>query len=174
MNIRQETYADHTYTEDVIERAFKDEIHSDQTEHHLVSRLRSTEAFIPELSLIAEIDNQIVGHILFTKIKVVDTKQHTEILALAPVSVLPAYQRRGVGSALIQYGHQIARALGYIAIALIGHDAYYPRFGYLKADTFDIQFPFDAPVENCMIVELRLGALSNVQGMIEYPSAFME
>ncbi len=172
--IRQEQPKDYPLVSNLISAAFKNEPHSDQTESLLVGRLRKSEAFIPELSLVAELDGKIVGHILLTKIKIVNKGNSFESLALAPVSVLPAYQRKGIGRKLILEAHKIAKQLGYKSVALIGHENYYPKFGYKKASEFKITFPFEAPDENCMVFELFKNSLKNVKGMVEYPKEFFE
>ena len=109
MKIRKEQPADYDIVYHVVKEAFADADHSDGNEQDLVSVLRKSEAFIPELSLVALEDDRIVGHILFTKAVVNNRK----VLALAPLSVLPAYQNRGIGLALIRQGHKIASELGY-------------------------------------------------------------
>ncbi len=172
--IRQEKTADYQIVFNLIKKAFETETMSNHTEPFLVERLRKTAAFIPELSLVAELNEQIVGHILLTKIKIKgDTSEH-ESLALAPVSVLPSHQRKGIGTALIQKAHEVAKALDFHSIVLIGHENYYPKFGYKKAADFGITFPFAAPSKNCMAIELVENGLKNVNGLVEYPKAFFE
>lgn len=170
--IRQETEADYPKVFNLIQEAFEKSPKSKRTEQFLVERLRETDAFIPKLSLVAEQGNEIIGHILLTKIKIKNPSQIFEALSLAPVSVKPSYQRQGVGGKLIQEAQKKACDLGYKAIALIGHEEYYPRFGYQAASRFNIQFPFEAPDESCMILELEKDILKEVDGMIEYPEAF--
>lgn len=94
--------------------------------------LRKSGAFVPGLSLVAETDGILAGHILFTEIRI----GGRTALALAPLSVLPAYQRRGVGSALIAEGHRAARELRYPFSVVLGSERYYPKFGYLPAERF--------------------------------------
>src|SRR5690625_326432 len=103
ITIRQEVKADFNTTENLIKEAFAELDFSDKTEHKLVSRIRKSAAFIPELSLVA-IDNaeDIVGHILLSQIKIKDNTQSEASLALAPVSVLPDVQNNGIGKQLIR------------------------------------------------------------------------
>ena len=89
-------------------------------------------------------------------------------------TVVPKYQRIGVGSALIREAHKRAGELGYKSAVLLGHKDYYPRFGYKRAIDFGIEFPFDVPSEYCMVVELAPEGLKNVHGMIKYAKPFME
>lgn len=99
ITIRKERVEDYQTTEQLVKRAFADMEFSDHKEHELVARIRKdSEAFVPELSLVATLsDNDIVGHILLSKIKINQENQSTESLALAPVSVLPDYQSKGSG-----------------------------------------------------------------------------
>lgn len=148
--------------------------HSDHKEHFLVERLRKSDAFIPELSLVAEIDNEIVGHILLTKLRIENEFESFESLALAPVSVKPEFQGKGIGSRLITESHTIAKRLGYTSIILLGHESYYPRFGYDSTSKYGITMPFDVPEENCMIVSLSENGLLGVSGEVKYPKEFFE
>jgi predicted N-acetyltransferase YhbS len=172
--IRQENQSDHRAVFALIEKAFKNEAFSDSKEQFLVERLRNSDAFIPELSLVAEIDNRVVGHILLTKIKIISEKHAFDSLALAPVTVLPDFQKLGIGGQLSRYAHKIAIELGYSSIILLGHKDYYPKFGYSRADKFGIELPFDVPAEHCMAIELIENGLKGVNGTVEYPKAFGE
>lgn len=173
ITIRQEEEKDYKEVFKLTEEAFRDIEHSDHKEHFLVEKLRKSEAFIPELSLVAENGNGILaGHILFTKLIVENGSETFESLALAPVSVKPEFQNQGVGGLLIQEGHRIARKLGYQSVILIGHENYYPKFGYKKTSNFGISFPFEIPEANGMAVELVKDGLKNRKGMVKYPREF--
>jgi len=172
ITIRKETEDDYQSVRDIITKAFETVEFSDHTEQKLVERLRQSKAFIPELSLVAVEDEIIIGHILVTKLLIVSKSQEHESLALAPVSVLPAHQRNGIGGQLIRHAHMIAKSIGYKSIVLIGHKEYYPRFGYVQADSFGISFPFEAPVEHCFAIKLVENGLHGVSGIVKYPEAF--
>ena len=174
MIIRQENITDHIKVFNLIESAFKNAEFTDNTEQFLVERLRKSDAFIPELSMIAEIDGKIVGHILLTKLKIKNQSNEFDSLALAPVSVKPEFQGKGIGGKLIVESHKKAKELGYKSIVLLGHEKYYPRFGYEQADKYRIELPFEVPKENCMVIELVEGGLNGVNGMVEYPKEFNE
>lgn len=172
-SVREERPKDHEAVARVVELAFRDMAESDHDEHRLVGRLRRSEAFVPQLSLVAETnEGEIIGHILMTKVRIVSAEESFVSLGLAPVCVLPAWQRRGVGSLLIHEAHRRAAALGFSSAVLLGHKDYYPRFGYRPASIFGISFPFDAPGECCMAVELLPGGLKGVSGTVEYDKAF--
>ena len=172
MIIRQEVEKDHETVFKLIEAAFRDMEMSDQQEHFLAERLRLSDAFIPELSLVTIEHETIIGHILLTRISIVNEENVTSSLALAPVSVLPEFQGRGVGSALIIESHKVAKDLGHDSIVLVGHPNFYPRFGYEPIHRYGISLPFDVPEEVSMIKDLSLGALNNVKGEVMYPRAF--
>jgi predicted N-acetyltransferase YhbS len=172
--LRQENSNDFEAVFNLIEKAFKDLEYSDHKEHFLVERLRKSDVFIPQLSLVAVVDEQIVGHILFTKLQIVNELDTFESLALAPVSVLPEYQGKEIGSKLILYGHEQAERLGYESVVLLGHEDYYPRFGYQRCDKYNIKMPFDVPAENCMVIPLVKDGLKKVNGNVVYPDVFFQ
>ena len=167
MVVRKETAKDHDMIYWVVKNAFASAAHADGNEHDLVNALRKGEAYIPQLSLVAEMDNGIVGHIMFTKADVGDAP----VLALAPLSVLPEYQGQGVGTALIQEGHRIAKELGYGYSIVLGSETYYPRMGYLPADTLGIRAPFDVPRDNFMVCKL-LETAPAIHGTVRYAKEF--
>ncbi len=172
--IRQEENSDHNQVFGVVETAFKNVEYSDHTEQFLVDRLRKSESFIPELSLVVEIDGLIVGHILLTRVKIKNEIEEFDSLALAPLSVLPDYQGRGIGGELIHKSHEGAVDLGYKSIMVLGHENYYKRFGYKEAGEYGIEFPFEVPKENCMAIELIENGLSGESGLVVYPKEFYE
>lgn len=158
----------------LIKSAFEDELYSDHREQFLVERLRNSEAFVPGLSLVAEMDGQIVGYILLTKIRIVNSNVQRTSLALAPIAVLKKYQGKGIGGELIHEAHRRAKQLGFDSVILLGHQNYYPKFGYKMIKNFGIELPFDAPDKNCMATELVENALKDVTGLVEYPKEFYE
>ena len=174
ITIRQEVTSDFAAVFDLIAEAFSTELLSDHQEQFLVERLRRSNAFIPELSLVAEDGSQVVGHILLTKLQIRNNDKVFDSLALAPVSVHPDYQKRGIGALLIGRAHQMAKELGYQSIVVLGHENYYPKFGYQPCAHFGIELPFDVPPGNCMAIELVNGGLKGISGMVDYPGEFYE
>lgn len=171
--IREERQKDFEKINQVVKVAFKNVEQSDHTEHLLVEKLRKSQAYIPALSLVAQTpQGEIVGHLLLSKAHIINGSQSFEVLALAPLSVAPAFQRNSIGSKLIEAAHQRAKKLGYAAIVLLGHKDYYPRFGYKKASLFGVSFPFNAPNDCCMVAELRKNALRGISGVVCYSQAF--
>lgn len=167
MNIRKERAKDHKVIYAVVRDAFGSAEHADGNEQDLVNALRQGEAYVPELSLVAEEKGKIIGHIMFTKARVGETV----VLALAPLSVLPEYQGKGIGTALIKEGHRIAQGLGYGYSVVLGSETYYPRAGYVPADTLGILPPIDVPRENFMAYKLDEN-FWEINGVIEYAKEF--
>lgn len=167
MLIRQEQPADREAVCHLVAEAFASAEHADGTEQDLVAALRDSQAFLPELSLVAELNGELAGHILFTKAAV----GGTEVLALAPLSVKPKYQRQGVGTALIARGHEIAAELGYPYSLVLGSSTYYPRAGYVPAARFGIKAPAGFPPEHYMAARL-LDSARPVSGPVRYAKEF--
>ncbi len=167
MNIRQERTEDYNTIHILIKSAFDSAEHADGNEQDLVIALRKSENYIPQLALVAEENGKIVGHIIFSKA----TVGENEVLALAPLSVLPEYQRKGIGTALIKEGHKIAKKLGYRCSVVLGSETYYPRVGYVPADILGILPPFDVSRENFMAYKID-EFLSMINGTIKYAKEF--
>ncbi len=175
ITIRKEIPKDHNWVIELTAKAFETMPFSEGDEDKLVARLRNAPGFIPELSLVAELDGLIVGHILFTPLVIDNGQQQFESLVLGPVSVLPEFQKQGIGGKLIRAGHQKAVELGFRSVILIGHPEYYPRFGYKPASTWGIKTHYELPSDDVfMAVELTEGALKNVSGMVIFPPEFGE
>lgn len=173
--IRKEKSFDHNWVVELTEKAFESLEISDHNEGKLVDKLRKAPTFIEELSLVAELNGQVVGHILFTPIIIDNGVQQFQSLVLAPVSVLPEFQKMGIGGQLILAGHQKAVELGFQSVILIGHPEYYPRFGYKPASTWGIKTHYELPSDDVfMAVELTEGGLTGVSGMVVFPPEFGE
>ena len=173
ITIRKETPDDYTLVIELTEKAFKTMEFSDQKEGQLVDKLRKSPTFIDELSLVAEINGKVVGHILFTPLVIDNGQQQFQSLVLGPVSVLPDFQKQGIGGQLIIAGHQKAWKLGFQSVILIGHPEYYPRFGYRTASGWGLKVALELPSDDVfMAVELTENALSGVSGMVIFPPEF--
>ena len=167
LEIRQENKKDCAEVYNVIKKAFMSAEHCDGNEQDLVVNLRESNNFIPELSLVAIDDNKIVGYILFTKIRI----GKYEELALAPLAVLPEYQKQGIGKKLIEEGHKKAKKLGYHYSIVLGSERYYPKLGYVPASQYGIKAPFEVPNENFMAIELNNTDVE-ITGVVEYAKEF--
>lgn len=170
--IRQEENRDHGSVEKMIKKAFESLEISDHKEHYLVDRLRKSQSFVPELALVAEAEDQLVGYILLTEISIKSKNEELLALSLAPVAVDPEFQNLGIGSALIREAHRIARKKGYAWIILVGHEDFYPRFGYELTHLYKLSFGFEVPPENGFVLNLLESEQRNLDGLIVYPKAF--
>lgn len=141
-------------------------------EANLVDRLRQERAHM--LSLVAERNGRVVGHLLFSPVTIENDAESCEVAGLAPMAVYPIHQRSGIGSALIRKGLELLRERGVPAVVLLGHPEYYPKFGFRPASEFGIQYGYRVPDEAFMALELQEGAMRNVSGMARYHAAFEE
>ena len=142
-------------------------------EAKIVDLLRCKKTFIPTLSIVAIRENQLVGHILFTLVEIIDNQTiRYQSLALAPVAVHPDYQSEGIGTQMIKYGLNQAQQLGFKSVIVLGRETYYPRFGFLPASHWNIYPPFDVPSYHFMAMELKPGGLHGVSGTVDFPSEF--
>lgn len=167
MLIRQESADDYEEVYALIAEAFAAAEHADGNEQDLAAALRKGNAFIPELSLVAEAEKELVGHIMFTKAKV----NNDIVLVLAPLSIKPRYQKQGIGTALIIEGHNIARKLGYPYSLVLGSASYYPKVGYIPAEQIGIQVPKGISSENFMAIKLLENA-KTIRGAVTYAEEF--
>ena len=113
----------------------------------------------------------MIGHIMFSPVRL-SGHPDLKIMGLAPMAVLPRYQRKGVGSALVRSGLEKCRALGVGAVALLGHIGYYPRFGFVPSVRYGIGCEYKVPEEAFMVLELQSGYLAGKHGIIQYHDAF--
>ncbi len=170
MKIRPETPADRAEIFSANQLAFGGR----DAEGRLVDAIRTTEYFIPELSLVAEQDGKIVGHILFSRIQIAGPHGQMDALALAPMAVLPKYQGRGIGSALVHHGLEACKRLGHTIVIVLGQPGFYPRFGFSVEMARSLDCPFGEAGDAWMALELVPGALQGVSGKVIYPPAFNE
>jgi putative acetyltransferase len=166
MNIRYEQARDIEQIFQVNLKAF-----DTATEANLVNALRKAD--IELISLVAEVNDDIVGHILFSPVTLAN---HTaiKIAGLAPMAVLPAWQNKGIGTQLVNEGLKACIDADYDAVVVLGHPNYYPRFGFTAAINYGISTEYDVPTEVFMLLELKQGALDNITGTIKYHSIFNE
>lgn len=142
-------------------------------EAELVERIRRSPEFIPELSIVAEINSEIVGHMLLSKAVIESEDKCVDVIVLAPIAVKPNCQKQGIGGRLIEEGMRRTRDLGYGLVLLIGHPSYYPRHGFLPARPFGLELKqFEVPDDVFMVYEVEAGQLKDIQGELKYPQAF--
>lgn len=164
MLIRRERAADVAAIADVHRAAFPTEVESD-----LVTALRAAEEWLPALSLVAEEDGRLVGHVVCTRASLGDTAA----LGLGPLGVLPSHQKSGVGSALMHAVLGAADALNEPVVVLLGHTDYYPRFGFEPAARLGIEAPDPAWGEHFQARTLSTYD-SEMRGQFTYAKPFQE
>ena len=140
-------------------------------EAQLVSALRVTPGFVPELSLVAEFNGRIVGHVLLTKVRYLCPSNEFSVLALAPMSVVPSQSHRGIGAELVNAAVQRARDLGFPAIVVAGQPEYYLRWGFAPGNKWQIQTTPPVGSELLTVMELVPNTLP-MAGRVIYPALF--
>lgn len=163
VTVREETPEDLEAIREVNRQAF-----GRDDEARLVDAIR--DGGYARVSLVAEEGGLVVGHVLFSDLPIVTQAGTLHVLALAPVAVLPDRQRQGIGSRLIREGLRACAEAGHRAVVVLGHPAYYPRFGFSARLAERLQAPFSGPA--FMALELTPGALAGVTGEVRYPPPF--
>lgn len=141
-------------------------------EADLVDRLRAAGRVL--VSLVAEEDGRVVGHVLFSPVVVTSPGAECTAVGLAPLAVWPDRQRRGIGSALVGRGLDECRRLGHARVVVLGHPAYYGRFGFRPASRVGVRSEFEAPDDAFMALALHPGAWSGCAGVAAYAPEFRE
>lgn len=163
--IREERQDDLEAVREVLNAAF-----GRAAESRLVERLRASGKAV--VSMVAEERGRILGHVLFSPVWIDTGGTRQSALALAPLAVLPAFQRLGIGSALVSAGLARLRELRAERVLLVGDPVYYARFGFVPASRFGVKCPFPVPEEAFMALELVTGAFSGCAGTAQYGHEF--
>ena len=141
-----------------------------EAEANLVDNLRESKAQL--ISLVAEVNKKIVGHILFSPVRLSGKGADLKIAGLAPMAVMPNYQKQGIGTALVEKGLKHCESNGYRAAVVLGYPEYYPRFGFEPCSRFGIKSEYDVPDEVFMVKELVAGILTGYTGVVRYHRLF--
>ena len=166
IEIRSERRGEYQKIRQVIVAAFGGDI-----EANVVELLRDRNR--APVALVAVSDNKIVGHIMFSPVTITPAPKTFRAVGLAPLSVLPEFQRQGIGSMLAREGLKECAAAGFEAAVVLGSHHYYPRFGFSRASLYGLGNEYDAD-EHFMAIELKHGALDKVSGTVRYLSEFKE
>ncbi len=164
--IRLENDQDHDAVRNVNRLAF-----GQDAEARLVDALHSG-GFAP-VSLVAEMDSQVVGHIMFSDLNIITETGTLAALALAPTAVLPTFQRQGIGSALVHRGLEVCKQQGYRIVVVLGHADFYPRFGFSAKLAECLDSPYGGGPSH-MATELVPGSLKGVVGKVVYSPPFAD
>ena len=165
VDVRAETTGEHKSVWRVNELAF-----GQCNEADLVDALRANAR--PYISLVAVVDEQVVGHIFFSPVSVESGNSAFTAMGLAPMAVLSEYQNKGIGSQLVREGLKACQRLGHDIVVVLGHANYYPRFGFTPASLKGLRSEYDVPDEVFMVAELRESALGGRRGLVKYHPEF--
>lgn len=160
--IRDATASDFAAIRQIVRHTF-----GQDDETNLVEQLRADGDALVEL--VAASDIAVQGHILYSPLAIVRGGETLRAAALAPVSVLPAFQAKGLGGELIQAGNARCKELGCVGVVVLGHAAYYPRFGFSASLAQSLEAPFSGP--HFMALEFEPGAFAG-GGKVQYAKAF--
>ena len=169
--IRKEQEEDYKDVEQLVREAFWNLYIPGCGEHFVLHNLRKSNDFIPELDLVAEKEGQIAGQIAYSRGVIKNEMgDEKEVISFGPVSVLPEFQKQGIGNALISHTICLARELGYSAICIYGDPRYYSRFGFRCAEKYDVRTSDGKFAVALLALELQPNALKNMPGkFIESP-----
>lgn len=168
VRVREETPEDVRAIDVVNLSAFQGE-----TEAKFVTAIRKSAAFIPELSLVAELNGRIVGHILLSVVGLLGSGGEKKVLALAPMSVVPSQSHRGIGTALVRAAVTKAGSLGYAGIVVVGEPEFYRKLGFESAAKWALRTSLPVADELVTAVELVSGSFAG-GGTIRFPELYLD
>jgi len=171
--IRNEKKKDYRAVEQLIREAFWNLYVPGCNEHFIMHNLRKSGDFIRKLDFVAEKGGLIVGQIVYSRgIIKMQRDEEKEVISFGPVSVLPAFQKQGIGSTLINHTINLAKNMGYSAICIYGDPRYYSRFGFRCAEKYDIRTSDGKFAVALQVRELKKGVLNNMPGKFIESAAF--
>jgi len=171
--IRNEKENDYRTVEEMVREAFWNLYVPGCNEHFILHNLRNSSDFVPELDFVAEKEGQIVGQIVYSRgIITYIHGAEKEVISFGPVSVLPAFQKQGIGSALITHTINLAQEMGFPAICIYGDPRYYSRFGFRCAEKYEIKTADEKFAVGLQVLEFQPGVLINTPGRFTESTAF--
>ena len=174
--IRIETPADYAAAESLTREAFWNVYCPGCTEHYILHSFRGKADFVPELSLVMELDGRLVGHIMYVRSEIhADDGRSIPVMTFGPISIAPEYQRQGCGTVLLRESMRRAKLLGAGAIAIEGNIGFYGKSGFEVASARGIHYagePRDAEVPYFLLCELKPGFLCGVTGTYRDPEGY--
>lgn len=173
IQIRKTNFEDFRATENLTREVFWDLYKPGCEEHLVLKQLRDSASYISELDLIAVNDGEIIGHIISTKAKIVNSEKTSEnVLCVGPLSVLQEYQSKGIGSKLLNASIELSKELGFDCLVLFGNPDYYKRFGFVNAEVYGITTKDGFNFEQFMALVLNQDISTIPQGYFIEDSAF--
>lgn len=167
IEIRLEEEKEYRLVEELTREAFWNVNFPGCAEHLLIHTLRNTKEFIKELDFVAVCNNTLAGNIVYATTKVKDNNKEHRVLTFGPLSVLPVYQNKGVGSKLVAHTVILAQKMGYKAVIIYGDPEYYKRFGFKESKEYKITNKEKKYPAALLVLELYAGALNGIKGVFE-------
>lgn len=167
IQVRPENPSDYPMITQINEQAF-----GRPNEARLIELIRDSQHYIPELALVADYQETIVGYILFSWIDLVGEKTYP-VLGLAPLAVQPGFQKQGIGSQLVQAGLNQAETRGEAVVIVLGEPQFYSKFGFQPSINYQIQSPFPVPNQYFQVKPLK-NYQKFYQGTVVYPPFFSQ
>lgn len=154
-------------------RVLVDQAFGESMPSRLIDLIRGSDRFVPDLSIVAEVNGALLGHILFSYVTI-EGEEPFEVLSLAPLAVHPEHQDRGVGTALIEEGLARAERGGEPLVVVEGHPGYYPRFGFERASQHGIEKATPQVSDEAFMVRRLSSYDPRFRGQLVYPPAFYD
>lgn len=173
IKIRNEEEIDYERVEEITRKAFWNLYFLGCNEHYLVHVMRSHKDFLPELALVIEVDQQVIGNIMYTKAKLTDESgKEKDILTFGPLSILPEYQRKGYGKKLMEYSFERAVALGYDVIVIFGNPNNYVSSGFKSCKKYNVCIENRKYPTAMMVKELKSDVLDGRKWIYHQSSVY--
>ena len=167
ITLRLEEEKDYRIVEELTREAFWNIYYPGADAHLLIHHLRRTKEFVQGLDFVVIHDNKIVGNIVYAETKIIGTEQEYIILTFGPISVLPEYQNKGIGTKLIQHTILLSKKMGYKAIIIYGDPVYYKRFGFKESKEYNITNKDGKYPAALLVLELFPNALNGIEGKFD-------
>lgn len=172
--IREETQEEYHIVEDIALKAFWNKHYLGYNEHSLVHKIRNSDAYVPQISKVAEVNGQIVGVICYTKAYLQNGNMKKEILTFGPLCVLPEWQGCGIGGVLLEKALELARQQGFEGVVIFGEPDYYPLYGFKTCENFGITTIEGKNFDAFLGIELVEDGLAESGGRFIEPKVFEE
>jgi predicted N-acetyltransferase YhbS len=162
--LRVEEEKDYSIVENITREAFWNVYRPGCDEHLVIHNMRNASEFIRELDYVAIYNNEIVGNIVYVKSKIISAIKEYDVLTFGPISVLPMYQKKGIGKKLIEHTIKKSKEIGFNAIIIYGNPKYYEKFGFKNTKEYGITDMEGNYSDALMVLELFPNSLKNIKG----------
>jgi len=171
--IRKEIPADYRKVEELTREAFWNVYRPGCLEHYVLHLFRSREDFIPQLDLVMEVEDEIIGHVMYAHSAIkIDDGRTIPIMTFGPISIAPQRKNQGYGTALLRYSMEKAREMGAGALAITGNIGFYGKSGFVVSKTVGVRYEDDPEADYFLIAELEPGFLNGISGTYKDPAGY--